>query len=190
MLVILLVSAHGKIYHRLQTAPAGTKSLEWQFLSVWAVDVAGTREGCLPCWEPNGITSSFPSLLVLVVIDSTSSPKVSANQNALVASSLTSFFCFWNFNLLATVWQHLLVLWLPFLFYCLLEDWHFLLFWPHHLLNVSHLHLKWLSSLMRSPQLSNSPCTDCNFPWSSFNWRESACFAQVVFFVVHLLSFH
>ena len=142
---------------------------------------------CLPCWEPNAITNSFPSLLVLAVIDSTWSPNVSANQNALVICSLNLsqlllFLAVRKFiNVLATVCHHHLILCLPFLhqmFYCLLEDCHCLLItssvsvtcissdsihsWDHH------------SSVTPPAQIVISPEEA-----EHFNWRESARFAKL-----------
>ena len=72
-LLTLLVSAHGKIRHWLQTCSNRYKvciTLEWQFLSVGAVD-DNAIDGQFPCWEPKGITTSLPALIVFVVINST-----------------------------------------------------------------------------------------------------------------------
>jgi len=130
--------------------------LEWQFLSVGAVDDDDAIDGQFPCWEAKGITTSLPALIVFVVIDSTSSPKVSANHNALHAwlqipwtwiacSACGDQKLRLAYHSLPSPLDSLPAFPEPVeLIYRLLEDCHFLLFWPHHLLNVHHLHLKWL----------------------------------------------
>ena len=96
IVLILLVSAHGKIHHWLRNAFNVCIRFDSEFISVGALNVYGTVDNAVDGWLPsNGISNS---LAVFAAMDSIQSPKLSANHNTLVADSLNldSFLRFWQ----------------------------------------------------------------------------------------------